>query len=181
MSKLQTLNFDHEVRSRAICSERVVKVRRFAPHLEKCFGKGRQSSRIASQKISSSQVEYSGNNSLTKDDGEDDDWGAAEARKKRRKKKENAGNNKKNKKKSHLDVYQSHSTSSGNSTPRESPVLDLLSTERARPVSSVSHLSVSNHPPIISNKLIFNHLSHLQKAEDKAESVKNRKSAKKKR
>ena len=62
---------------------------------------------FASQKISSSTVDYSGNTSLTRDDGEDDDWGTVEAKKKRRKKKEGP-TGKKSKKKSHLnlDVYQ---------------------------------------------------------------------------
>jgi hypothetical protein len=70
--------------------------------LEKCFGKGRQSSRIASQKISSSTVDYSGNTSLTKDDHEDDDWGSDS--KKRKKKKKESSNSKKSKKKSHLNI-----------------------------------------------------------------------------
>merc|ERR1712123_344787 len=36
---------------------RQISANRFAPHLEKCLGKGRSSSRIASQKITSSAIE----------------------------------------------------------------------------------------------------------------------------
>merc|ERR1712110_482916 len=124
------------------------------------------------------------NTSVTKEEGEDDDWGG-EAKKKRRKKKE-ASIGKKSKKKSHinLDMYQ-NSASSNNSTPRESPVMEVLNSDvRMR---SSSSQPPPNHPPILTNKLIFN-LSHLQSKSDDSSKLdkqlqkdKNRKSTKKKR
>jgi len=154
--------------------KRSISTTRFAPHLEKCFGKGRQSSRIASQKISSSQIDYSLHNSLTKEDCEDDDWNE---KKRKRKKKDSKS---KSKKKSHisLDQYNNFSNSSNNSTPRESPVIDMLSGEnRVRNTSSPL-----NHPPIISGKLNYSTLNNPLKFEDqKTDREKSRKSSKKRR
>lgn len=74
------------------------------------------------------------------------------------------------------------STSSNNSTPRESPILDVLTADsRVRQVQNPSQLSAPNHPPVISNKLIFPIFQKTDEAKlDKAQKDKNRKSKKKK-
>ncbi|XP_076040337.1 SAGA associated factor 11kDa isoform X2 [Oratosquilla oratoria] len=55
---------------------------RFAPHLEKCMGMGRNSSRIASRRIQNSTKENTTNH-LGSDDDDDDDWYIDRKRKKR--------------------------------------------------------------------------------------------------
>ena len=79
----------------------------------------------------------------------------------------------------YLNWFQNFSNSSNNSTPRESPVVDLLSCERGVSRSSPSPL---NHPPIISGKLNYSQLSNPVKFEDqKLDREKARKSSKKRR
>ncbi|XP_069946084.1 ataxin-7-like protein 3 isoform X3 [Cherax quadricarinatus] len=57
---------------------------RFAPHLEKCMGMGRNSSRIASRRIQNSTKENSHNHTGgSDDDDDDDDWVIDRKRKKR--------------------------------------------------------------------------------------------------
>ncbi|KAK8394875.1 hypothetical protein O3P69_005979 [Scylla paramamosain] len=62
---------------------------RFAPHLEKCMGMGRNSSRIASRRIQNSTKENSGGGPVggggaaASDDDEDEDWLVDRKRKKR--------------------------------------------------------------------------------------------------
>ncbi|XP_042235692.1 ataxin-7-like protein 3 isoform X2 [Homarus americanus] len=56
---------------------------RFAPHLEKCMGMGRNSSRIASRRIQNSTKENTHNHTGGSDDDDDDDWVSDRKRKKR--------------------------------------------------------------------------------------------------
>lgn len=59
---------------------------RFAPHLEKCLGMGRNSSRIASRRIQNSTKDNSGHHhssAAASDDDDDDDWLVDRKRKKR--------------------------------------------------------------------------------------------------
>jgi len=71
---------------------RQISTTRFAPHLEKCFGKGRTSSRIASQKISSAEFSFPSHGQT--ECAEDDDW----QEKKKRKRKKDGGSKKAKKK-----------------------------------------------------------------------------------
>lgn len=71
---------------------RQISTTRFAPHLEKCFGKGRTSSRIASQKISSAEFSFPSHGQT--ECPEDDDW----QEKKKRKRKKDSGSKKAKKK-----------------------------------------------------------------------------------
>lgn len=57
-------------------------VYRFAPHLEKCMGMGRNSSRIASRRIQNSTREGSGHLQAS-DDDDDEDWFLDRKRRKR--------------------------------------------------------------------------------------------------
>ncbi|XP_069179759.1 ataxin-7-like protein 3 isoform X1 [Procambarus clarkii] len=56
---------------------------RFAPHLEKCMGMGRNSSRIASRRIQNSTKENTQNHTGGSDDDDDDDWVIDRKRKRR--------------------------------------------------------------------------------------------------
>ncbi|XP_063592570.1 ataxin-7-like protein 3 [Penaeus indicus] len=56
---------------------------RFAPHLEKCMGMGRNSSRIASRRIQNSTKENSNSHHGGSDDDDDDDWMIDRKRKRR--------------------------------------------------------------------------------------------------
>lgn len=58
---------------------------RFAPHLEKCMGMGRNSSRIASRRIANNSKESVGYGGMMSDDDDDADWtvGSDRRRKKR--------------------------------------------------------------------------------------------------
>lgn len=62
--------------------KRLISANRFAPHLDKCLGKGRSSSRIASQKITASTIEshYSYQKG---DDLVDGDWSGSQKEKKK--------------------------------------------------------------------------------------------------
>ncbi|CAD7077291.1 unnamed protein product [Hermetia illucens] len=63
--------------------DRLVSTSRFAPHLEKCMGMGRNSSRIASRRIASAREgngSYFGSN--LSDDEDDADWSGEKRRKK---------------------------------------------------------------------------------------------------
>ncbi|XP_065353085.1 ataxin-7-like protein 3 isoform X2 [Cloeon dipterum] len=64
---------------------------RFAPHLEKCMGMGRNSSRIASRRIANSSKEGNGNGNIASgtgvsDDDDDADWTFGGSEKKRKRK-----------------------------------------------------------------------------------------------
>ena len=81
--------------------ERTLAAQRFAPHLEKCMGMGRNSSRIASKRItastnsskSSAAAGTGGDSDLEDNDkSSDNDWNEKTAVKKSRKKKNNGGN-----------------------------------------------------------------------------------------
>merc|ERR1739844_481856 len=63
---------------------------RFAPHLEKCMGMGRNSSRVASKRIANSRKSDGSDNEADNDDADDNDWTAGRDRER--------SNNKKNKK-----------------------------------------------------------------------------------
>ncbi|XP_014229740.1 ataxin-7-like protein 3 [Trichogramma pretiosum] len=66
--------------------DRTVSASRFATHLEKCMGMGRNSSRIASRRIANSSKDLSTYQGLASDDEDDADWNAnTEKRNKRRK------------------------------------------------------------------------------------------------
>ncbi|XP_067009919.1 ataxin-7-like protein 3 [Anabrus simplex] len=62
---------------------------KFAPHLEKCMGMGRNSSRIASRRIANNSKENSAYSGMMSDDDDDADWTAGSDR--RRKKKDRNG------------------------------------------------------------------------------------------
>lgn len=55
---------------------------RFAPHLEKCMGMGRNSSRIASRRIASARENISAFSMQVSDDEEDTEWSGEKRRKK---------------------------------------------------------------------------------------------------
>lgn len=57
--------------------DRPVSAARFAPHLEKCMGMGRNSSRIASRRIASNSREPTSYAGLLSDDEDDADWSGA--------------------------------------------------------------------------------------------------------
>ncbi|XP_045776288.1 SAGA-associated factor 11 homolog isoform X2 [Maniola jurtina] len=65
--------------------ERPVSATRFAPHLEKCMGMGRNSSRIASRRIASNSREPTSYAGLLSDDEDDADWSGAPLYSERRK------------------------------------------------------------------------------------------------
>ncbi|XP_068232607.1 ataxin-7-like protein 3 isoform X1 [Palaemon carinicauda] len=92
---------------------------RFAPHLEKCMGMGRNSSRIASRRIQNSTKENINNNGGGSDDDDDDDWMVDRKRKKRDK---NSPRRTKNAK------IKSESVSSSSSTTSSSSVETTFST-----------------------------------------------------
>lgn len=76
--------------------ERPVSATRFAPHLEKCMGMGRNSSRIASRRIASNSREPTSYAGLLSDDEDDADWASGgSAPNERRKRKIKNNNNKK--------------------------------------------------------------------------------------
>lgn len=64
---------------------------RFAPHLEKCMGMGRNSSRIASKRIATSTLKRDSDESL--DDDNDNDWTYPEKKRKKPKKEKGSSNN----------------------------------------------------------------------------------------
>ncbi|CAH2242995.1 SAGA-associated factor 11 homolog [Pararge aegeria] len=76
--------------------ERPVSATRFAPHLEKCMGMGRNSSRIASRRIASNSREPTSYAGLPSDDEDDADWSGTlhSERRKRRMKSSNKRNSK---------------------------------------------------------------------------------------
>lgn len=87
--------------------DRLVAAARFAPHLEKCMGMGRISSRIASRRLatkegtsasSSSSANYlqSGSNTGGTDDEDDVDWSSDKRRKKSSQNSRNNGSKKNN-------------------------------------------------------------------------------------
>lgn len=55
---------------------------RFAPHLEKCMGMGRNSSRIASRRIANARENISAMSMQVSDDEEDTEWSGEKKRKK---------------------------------------------------------------------------------------------------
>jgi SAGA-associated factor 11 len=78
------------------CS-RTLAAQRFAPHLEKCMGMGRNSSRIASKRIATATGKTNGQDSDDVDDNDKDsgdaDWNYnSNGSKKRKKKEKSAGN-----------------------------------------------------------------------------------------
>jgi len=68
---------------------------RFAPHLEKCMGMGRNSSRVASKRIANSRKSDGSDNEADNDDANDNDWtaGTAAAASRRTKKIKNRAKN----------------------------------------------------------------------------------------
>lgn len=62
--------FFHQVSSHMIAKITV----RFAPHLEKCMGMGRTSSRLASRRIAASNAASTRGDDADVDDLDDDDW-----------------------------------------------------------------------------------------------------------
>ncbi|KAL4706986.1 hypothetical protein ACJJTC_019524 [Scirpophaga incertulas] len=75
--------------------ERPVSATRFAPHLEKCMGMGRNSSRIASRRIASNSREPTSYAGLLSDDEDDADWAGGSAPSERRKRRLKNNNNRK--------------------------------------------------------------------------------------
>ncbi|XP_052821952.1 ataxin-7-like protein 3 isoform X2 [Octopus bimaculoides] len=64
---------------------------RFAPHLEKCMGMGRNSSRIASKRIATTTLKRDSDESL--DDDNDNDWTYPDKKRKKNKKEKSSTNN----------------------------------------------------------------------------------------
>ena len=110
---------------------------RFAPHLEKCMGMGRNSSRIASRRIQNSTKENSGagpvagGGGAASDDEEDEDWLIDRKRKKRDK---NSPRRSKNAKlaKASDGVSTSSNNSSGGGSASVENTLTTGSTEEKR-------------------------------------------------
>lgn len=75
--------------------ERPVSATRFAPHLEKCMGMGRNSSRIASRRIASNSREPTSYAGLLSDDEDDADWAGGSVHNERRKRRIKNNNNRK--------------------------------------------------------------------------------------
>lgn len=75
--------------------ERPVSATRFAPHLEKCMGMGRNSSRIASRRIASNSREPTSYAGLLSDDDDDADWAGGSMQNERRKRRIKNNNNRK--------------------------------------------------------------------------------------
>nr|XP_021190595.2 SAGA-associated factor 11 homolog [Helicoverpa armigera] len=75
--------------------ERPVSATRFAPHLEKCMGMGRNSSRIASRRIASNSREPTSYAGLLSDDEDDVDWSGGSVQNERRKRRIKNNNNRK--------------------------------------------------------------------------------------
>ncbi|KAG7297791.1 hypothetical protein JYU34_018533 [Plutella xylostella] len=75
--------------------DRPVSATRFAPHLEKCMGMGRNSSRIASRRIASNSREPTSYAGLLSDDEDDADWAGASQPAERRKRRMKNNNSKK--------------------------------------------------------------------------------------
>ncbi|XP_011309415.1 SAGA-associated factor 11 homolog [Fopius arisanus] len=65
--------------------DRGVAACRFATHLEKCMGMGRNSSRIASRRIANSSKDLSNYSGVVSDDEDDADWSVNNDKRKRRK------------------------------------------------------------------------------------------------
>lgn len=65
--------------------DRGVAACRFATHLEKCMGMGRNSSRIASRRIANNTKDLSNYHGLVSDDEDDADWSVNNDKRKRRK------------------------------------------------------------------------------------------------
>ncbi|KAJ0173519.1 hypothetical protein K1T71_010668 [Dendrolimus kikuchii] len=78
--------------------ERPVSATRFAPHLEKCMGMGRNSSRIASRRIASNSREPTSYAGLLSDDEDDADWAGGSLHTERRKRRIKNNNNRKSNK-----------------------------------------------------------------------------------
>ncbi|KAH8328173.1 hypothetical protein KR067_005080 [Drosophila pandora] len=81
--------------------DRLVAAARFAPHLEKCMGMGRISSRIASRRLatkegSSAALLHSGGNAGGTDDEDDVDWSSDKRKKKSSQSSRNNGSKKNN-------------------------------------------------------------------------------------
>ncbi|XP_013192180.1 SAGA-associated factor 11 homolog [Amyelois transitella] len=75
--------------------DRPVSATRFAPHLEKCMGMGRNSSRIASRRIASNSREPTSYAGLLSDDEDDADWAGGSLQNERRKRRIKNNNNRK--------------------------------------------------------------------------------------
>ncbi|XP_068619127.1 SAGA-associated factor 11 homolog [Battus philenor] len=75
--------------------DRPVSATRFAPHLEKCMGMGRNSSRIASRRIASNSREPTSYAGLLSDDEDDADWAGGSLHTERRKRRIKNNNNRK--------------------------------------------------------------------------------------
>ncbi|CAK1550424.1 unnamed protein product [Leptosia nina] len=78
--------------------ERPVSATRFAPHLEKCMGMGRNSSRIASRRIASNSREPTSYAGILSDDEDDADWSGSSMQSERRKRRIRNNNNRKSNK-----------------------------------------------------------------------------------
>ncbi|XP_034949507.1 ataxin-7-like protein 3 [Chelonus insularis] len=79
----------HPVKKSQECNcpncDRGVAACRFATHLEKCMGMGRNSSRIASRRIANSSKDLSNYSGIISDDDDDADWSVTNDKRKRRK------------------------------------------------------------------------------------------------
>ncbi|XP_076455945.1 ataxin-7-like protein 3 isoform X2 [Babylonia areolata] len=98
---------------------------RFAPHLEKCMGMGRNSSRIASRRIANNTKRDSDDSGGGDDDNNDNDWSYGTENKKVKKlKKEKGANSPRNRKagrvKNGVPAGSSHASSNGPHSSQES-------------------------------------------------------------
>lgn len=108
---------------------------RFAPHLEKCMGMGRNSSRIASRRIANNQKQGASDESGQEDEN-DNDWNYAPEKKLKRLKKDKTTHSPRNRKLSKLRNGRSNN-SHGNNVPSSS-----VTGSHALPTSS----GISTHP-----------------------------------
>ncbi|CAG4957220.1 unnamed protein product [Colias eurytheme] len=94
--------------------ERPVSATRFAPHLEKCMGMGRNSSRIASRRIASNSREPTSYAGLLSDDEDDADWSGGSMQSERRKRRIRNNNSRKSNKVHNGNRNNGHHNSDAN-------------------------------------------------------------------
>jgi len=115
---------------------------RFAPHLEKCMGMGRNSSRIASRRIANNQKQ-GGSDESGQEDENDNDWNyAPDAKRLKRLKKERTTHSPRNRKLSKLRNGRSNNNTHGNDS--SSAIIhgsQSSSTISSHPISQLSGLS----------------------------------------
>lgn len=107
----------HPVKKSQECTcpncDRGVAACRFATHLEKCMGMGRNSSRIASRRIANNSKDLSNYGGVMSDDDDDVDWSLTNDNKRRRPRKDRNGMSKRSKQQHKHQQQQSSGGGSG--------------------------------------------------------------------